>query len=373
MRYLEWLFLLTHLIFSLADGDEGIVLSSVFYGFFIIYGWNLPVNRPMRFKQIYIWLAVSLIIAANFAGVSLNMLLYLYVAKSFFLIGNKQTVWTTTLSGIVWVASEYHSEIKELEQLGAVHFEPPFGVGNYSPQSILIFSVALYVAVSTFTIFFSSAIVAEHNSRKRAEALGEQVEIMAKNLERTRIARDIHDSLGHTLTDLDIQLKVAKKLRDRDPDKAHLAIDKASLLSGQCIEDVSRAIQTMRQSDFDLNRALSNLVEQISNERQVRIQWEVNLPQLSLFTSHQIYCIVKEGLINIRKHSQASQILFQGCSNNREIVLKLKDNGIGFNPQLIHGGFGLQGMVERVREMRGKLEINSVVGTGTEISVIIPR
>ena len=253
--------------------------------------------------------------------------------------------------------------------MGAIDFEPPFGVGNYSPQSILVFSTALYIAVCTFTIFFSSVIVAEYKSRKRAEALSKQVEIMAKNLERTRIARDIHDSLGHTLTDLDIQLKVAKKLRDLDPDKARLAIDKASLLSGQCIEDVSRAVQTMRQNDFNLNRALSNLVEQISNERQIRIQWEIDLPQLSLSTSHQIYCIVKEGLINIRKHSQASQILFQGCSNNTEIVLKLKDNGMGFDAKSVHGGFGLQGMVERVQEIGGKLKINSVVGKGTEILV----
>ena len=84
LRYLEWLFLLTHLIFFLAAGDEGIVLSLVFYGFFVVYGWNLPTDRSRRFKQIYILLAMSLIIGANFAGVSLNMLLYLYVAKSFF-------------------------------------------------------------------------------------------------------------------------------------------------------------------------------------------------------------------------------------------------------------------------------------------------
>ena len=370
LRYLEWVFLTTHFILSVNSGDFNIPLHFAIYSIFIASSYFFPTGLAEKWRQAYILSAMLLIAVANFLNVSLDMLLYIYIAKSFFLIGGKKTIWMTIVAGIAWVASECYSELQE-KQLNSVKFEP-LGFGDYSLQSIFVFSLALYTAVSIFTIFFSSVIVAEQKSRKRAEALAEQVEILAKNLERTRIARDIHDSLGHTLTDLDIQLKVAKKLRDRDPNKTWAAIDKASMLSAQCIEDVSQAVQTMRRNDFNLDRALNNLVEQI-RDSMVQVCWEVNLPQLSLSTSHQIYCIVKEGLINIKKHSRASQISFQAYSTSTEIVLKLKDNGVGFNPKVANGGFGLQGMVERVRVIKGKLEINSFPGKGTEILVTIPR
>jgi signal transduction histidine kinase len=106
-------------------------------------------------------------------------------------------------------------------------------------------------------------MIAEHKSRERAETLAEQVETLAATLERTRIARDIHDSLGHTLTNLDIQLQVALKLHDRDSNKALQSLEHAKQLSSQCIDDVSRVLQTMRQPDFDLNQALETLVEQL--------------------------------------------------------------------------------------------------------------
>ena len=373
LRYLEWLFLAVHLIMAIANDNNQLWLNLVVYSIFIVYSLNFPKEHHRKWQQLYILSAMLLIIAANFADVSLDMLLYLYIAKSFFLIGKKRTIWLTSLAGVGWVASECYSEIRELESLNSVRFEPPFGVGDYNLQSIFIFSLGLYIAIAIFIIFFCSVIVAEYKSRKRAEALAEQVETLAINLERTRIARDIHDSLGHTLTNLDIQLKVARKLRDRDLNKAWQAMDKASVLSAQCIEDVSHAVQTMRHSDFNLNRALENLVEQIRNERAIQIQWEINLPQLSLSTSHQIYCVVKEGLINIQKHSAASKVLFQGYSTATEIVLKLNDNGVGFDPQQVASGFGLQGILERVQTIKGRLEIESVPGEGTQILVTIPQ
>ena len=383
IRYLEWLFLITHLILAIVDGDYQLPFHFSIYGIVIIFSCIFPLGRSLMLRRIYVFSAMLVIVSANFFNVSLDLLVYLYIAKSFFLIGAKSTVWITVFTGIGWVTSECYLEMQEFERLHSLRFESLISVGTtYSPLAILIFSLGLYIAVSTFTIFFSSVIVAEYKSRKRAEALAEQVEILTIDLERTRIARDIHDSLGHTLTNLDMQIKVARKLRGRNSEKTReAAIDKASMLSAQCIEDVSHAVQTMRHSDFNLDHALSNLVEQIRNDscgyglanRTVQIQWDINLPQLSLSTSHQIYCVVKEGLINIQKHACASRILLQGYSTSTEIVLKLQDNGVGFDSQQVNSGFGLKGIVERVHTIRGNLVIDSAPGRGTQILVTIPR
>ena len=373
LRYLEWLFLAVHLLLAVTIGGDKLIVNIAVYCIFIVLSWILPVHRYLKFRQAYILFAMVCIVWANFIGVSLDLLVYLYIAKSFFLVGSKSTIYITIATGIGWIASECFSEMEEVRQ-SSVSFEPPFGFGNFNFNTIFVLSLGLYVAVSIFVIFLSSAIVAEHKSRQRAEALAEQVEILAKNLERNRIARDIHDSLGHTLTNLDIQIKVAQKLRDRDLDRAFQAVDMVATLSAQCIEDVSHAVQTMRRNDFDLELALNNLLEQINyGDRVKKVQWEIDLPQLSLSTSHQIYCVVKEGLINIQKHASASQVNFQGYSTDKQIILKLEDNGVGFDLQQVDSGFGLQGMRERVEVIGGTFKIRSAPDKGTQILVTISQ
>ncbi len=371
LRYLEWLLLAIHLMLAITGGWDRPFLYIAVYGIFLIFSWILPINRPLLLRKAYILLVMSLIVCANFLGVSLDLLLYLYIAKSFLLIRGKNTLYITILTGIGWIASECFAEI---QQLNSLRFEPPFGFDTYNLSTIFIYSSGIYLAGSIFTIFLSSLIVAEHKSRKRAETLAKQVEVLATDLERTRIARDIHDSLGHTLTGLDIQLKVAQKLRDRDISQAFAAIDTAKILSAQCIEDVSHAVRAMRSSNFDLERALNNLIEELrNNERNLQVKWNIDLPQLPVTTNHQIYCIVKEGLINIKKHAQASSICFYGKYNAEEIILRLEDNGIGFTRDRECSGLGLRGVGERVELIGGKLKISSASGRGTQILVTIPR
>lgn len=382
LRYLEWLFLSVHGLLDISDqplditsltgnGSANLLFNFFFYGLFILFSFLFPIHRPRWQRQLYILLAMICIICANFLDVSLDLLIYLYIAKSFFLLGYQSTLMSTIVMGIAWIISECISEIKELEQ--GFRFEPPFGFGSYSLGKIAIHSFGIYVAVSVFVFLFSSVVCAEHRSRKRSEALAEQVEILAADLERTRIARDIHDSLGHTLTNLDIQLEVAQKLRDRDPQKAFLALDTAKKLSSQCIDDVSHAVKTMRYSEFNLERTLSNLIEQIRNSQALRIRWEINLPQLPIATSHHIYCVVKEGLINIQKHAYASSVYFQGQFTATEIVLQLEDDGVGFDLAASTSGSGLKGMAERVQGLGGQLSISSSPNQGTKVLVVIPR
>jgi len=221
-------------------------------------------------------------------------------------------------------------------------------------------------------VFSSFAIIAERKSRCKAEALTRQVETLAATLERTRIARDIHDSLGHVLTTLDIQLEVAQKLRFRNPDKALQSLDTAKLLASQCLTEVRRALQTMRQTDFDLNAALGTLLEQVNQNQTFTIELKVNLPQLPLQTSHQLYCIMQEGLTNIQKHACAKKISLRGQPTADSIIIDLEDDGVGFDSGLPRSGFGLRGMQERVQILGGQLKLSSTPGQGTQIQVRIP-
>jgi signal transduction histidine kinase len=349
---------------------ERMASSLGFYGIFILLSWIFPFERPSWQKIGYLILGIVLAVSTTFAGVNSDLFVFLYLAKSSFLLERKQVYWTTIITGIFWISSQLLSDYIRIN--GSLSLDLPEGFNTYNPLTLALFYFSIYLVSSTFALLFSFMMIAEHKSRERAETLAEQVETLAAALERTRIARDIHDSLGHTLTNLDIQLQVALKLRQRDPDKAFQSLEQAKQLSRQCIDDVSQVLQTMRQSDFDLNQALETLVEQVQQAHPLKIQWDINLPKLPLQTSHHIYCIVKEGLINIQKHADATQIRVRGQSTSNSIVLALEDDGVGFSPELQQSGFGLKGIAERVHLLGGELKIHSTPGGGTQIQVAFP-
>jgi signal transduction histidine kinase len=128
----------------------------------------------------------------------------------------------------------------------------------------------------------------------------------------------------------------------------------------------------MRQSNFNLNEALITLVENVSRNQSFVIHSDVKLPQLPVQTSHQLYCIVQEGLTNIQKHASASFVSLKGYQTSNEIIIELTDNGKGFKVSTPHTGFGLRGMRERVLILGGEIKINSALNSGTQIHVSIP-
>jgi hypothetical protein len=94
IRYLEWLFLAVHLLMEITAGDNKLLFNLTVYGICSIFSWIFPINRTLRFRQAYILLAMLLFVWANFLNVSLDLLVYLYIAKSFFLVGSKSTIYS---------------------------------------------------------------------------------------------------------------------------------------------------------------------------------------------------------------------------------------------------------------------------------------
>lgn len=376
LRYVEWMMIVGVSLGFVLEGAFQISIATSLQIVFCLVGYTLlslvfPINRPLWQRQVYVFSGILLALGMRLAGPGLELFLYLYIAKSCFLLNRKNlilTVTSTVILGLLifvwalpesaWVSSGFCTDLGDPKQI----------------QQIVLGYLSNNLIVTAFIIAFSFMIVAEQKSRKRAQALAEQVETLATALERTRIARDIHDSLGHSLTNLTSRLAVAQqKLRQHDIDAVCQAVDTAKFLASQCIEDVNRALKTIRQSDFDLNQALTALVEQLRHNQALSVQWEINLVKLPLQTSHHIYCIVKEGLINIQKHAHASVVRFRGLSTPEGILLELEDDGQGFDPKLPHLGLGLQGIEERVQMLGGRLTINSIPGSGTQIQIKIPR
>jgi signal transduction histidine kinase len=331
-----------------------------------------PVERSINQKRAYIFLEILLVLFIRLIGFNLDtILIYILIAKSCFLLDRKDVIITVIATGLAWSFISFLTLPLAIEWLSSA--SPP--TADDTKRIIidsLIQDVGYYLAASVFVILMSFVVLAEQKSREQAIALAQEVEVLAATLERTRIAREVHDSLGHTLTTLDVQLELVQRLRQREPEQAIQALDTAKILAKQCLQDVRIAVQTMRSKDFNLNEALKSLIEQVKQNQRFTIRVDVNLPKLPLQTSHQLYCIVQEGLTNIQKHAHASCVTLRGYSTVSAIILELTDDGRGFDCELVRSGFGLRGMQERVQLLGGDLKINTELSKGTCVQVMLP-
>ncbi|MGI0491778.1 sensor histidine kinase [Alkalinema pantanalense CENA528] len=376
LRYVEWTVLIVILVILLVTPS----LTSwnwlptwmifPFLGLVTAMSFGMPLDQSAWQRRSYVFIEFLLVFACQLAGFNFDILLYLLIAKSCFLLSRRDVAITVLGIGCFWLPFQIMLFPKNIEFIQQLN----------KPQDInkLVFSSVInytgsYITASVFVLLFSYAIVAEYKSRQRAETLAQEVEILAATLERTRIAQEIHDSLGHTLTTLDIQLEVAQKMRDRDPQVSLQAVDTAKQLASQSLQDVRHALQTLRSSTVNLNEAVMALVEQTRQHNSFTIQAQLDLPPLPLQASHQLYCVIKESLMNVHKHAAANHVVLNSQTTAEEIYLSFSDDGVGFNTSLPYSGFGLRGMQERIESLGGKIQIKSSPNQGTEITMILPR
>lgn len=216
-------------------------------------------------------------------------------------------------------------------------------------------------------------------SHRQLQDYAEKVAEMATIEERNRLAREIHDSLGHYLTVINVQLEKAMAFRDRNPQVSDLAVSDAKRLAGEALQDIRRSVGALRSTrePFSLIESLTGLVDNLRSS-QLAVEFQIEgceegFSQQSLMT---LYRIAQEGLTNIRKHAQAGCAAVSIKFDGNQASLCIADNGQGFDPgDLSMGGpqYGLQGVRERLELVRGSIEMESTPGKGTKLFVIVPR
>ncbi|BDA66980.1 hypothetical protein RIVM261_029290 [Rivularia sp. IAM M-261] len=192
--------------------------------------------------------------------------------------------------------------------------------------------------------------------------------------ERNRIARDLHDSVGHALTALNFQLQTAMKCK-ADGNQAQLLTEAHELVK-IATKEVRESVKALR-SDALETQSIEELVESLVKdfESTTAILPEVHIDlsvQLPLHLVAPIYRITQEALNNIRKYAKATAVQIHICTTSTGAYLIVKDNGRGFDVEKICGGYGLQGMQERVTVLQGRFSVDSQPGEGCCISVGIP-
>ena len=240
-------------------------------------------------------------------------------------------------------------------------------------------SALLFAFVLAFVLLLVSAVLAEKSSKTKLVAAHQrlreyalQIEDRATLQERNRLAREIHDSVGHYLTAQSIQLENTALFLTDNPTKAHTHLDKARYLGKEALNNIRTSVATLRnnsQPEISIAQLISDFKSRTDLQVSDRLNLPVSLPNEINMT---LFRIIQEALTNVTKHSRATKIAIDLSSNQNRILLSIRDNGIGFDPEQNTTGFGLQSMAERTSALKGKFTIQSQSDRGTEIKIAMP-
>ena len=180
--------------------------------------------------------------------------------------------------------------------------------------------------------------------------------------ERNRIAREIHDTLGHTMTGLSAGIDACIALIDYSVDETKKQLNIISGVARQGLKDVRRSMKKLRPDTLEresLESAIEKLITETMSTSKVSIEFQSFLPSLVFEDDEEdtIYRIVQEGITNAIRHGHASRIFINFKKVDIWLVIRIRDNGIGCKD--IHKGFGLTHMKERVDMLHGTVTYSS--------------
>ncbi|OLP15752.1 two-component sensor histidine kinase [Leptolyngbya sp. 'hensonii'] len=377
--YLEWILLLT---IALSEMTPFFVyqlprfswLNWLGLGLFALMGLRIP--RSGLSKGLYTGLEILLILLVSLVGgIRLYLLLYIVlVIRSCFMFRQCTGLLVTGIAFLLSVLTQTYR---------FQHLTLPMVPVDSGWLRIIWFSSLLLAGLVLFFLqFLANAVLLEKQSREQLAIANEklrqyalQVETLATVQERNRIAREIHDSLGHSLTAFNLHLEAALRLWQSQPDEAQQLLLAARQLGTAALRDVRQSVATLR-SDPLQNQSLEAAIAALAKdfERTIgllpQVQLQITRP-LSPPLRVAVYRIIQEALTNICKYAAATQVRIL-VETTTHLTVLIEDNGKGFDPNQNTTGFGLQGMGERTLALSGTFEIRTAPGAGCCIMAVFP-
>jgi len=374
-RYLEWVAMVfvavSQLLWIMAAVKcDSMIISS--FGLLLLSGivslWT-PKTKKWWYIQLAVQIALICLASAFGARQYYYSILYVLAAKAALSLSGKQLIWFAVALTVVHIASSQYC-LYAMHNIHAMIHPTP----RYYRLLVVECEADLYFILGMITVTFLGRTLIDERASKTAErSLAVEVEALAVKLERARIARDIHDGLGHSLNSTKIQLERAlKTLEENKSDGVLDLLKRCQDSSGASLREVRRAARTEHDDQFSLQKSVLELADEIKQESTLTFSVHLDEVMLPQKVQYQLFYIIQECLTNIRKHSGASQVEITLNLENGQAVLCVRDNGKGFDMNIKHSGFGRKGLFERTDSIGATLKVESVVGQGTAVYVRFP-
>ena len=256
------------------------------------------------------------------------------------------------------------------------------------PVHRLLETCGWFLAASTFVIAFSQLRLKERAAHAELERLAAdieranrrlseyatQVEDLAITKERNRLSREIHDTLGHYLTVIHVQIQAAKTHLDRAPALARECLSRAQKLTHEGLTEVRRSVAVLRSAPTEQRSLVEAITSLVDDFRASGLAAEVRIDGAPRTfagpVEFALYRAVQEALTNVHRHAAASSVVVALHYGDAALALRVTDDGVGTSS--MDGGFGLLGLTERIKLVGGTVEIATSVGRGFSIELTVP-
>jgi signal transduction histidine kinase len=306
---------------------------------------------------------------ANAEGMALRQLPVLFVALAL-------VAWEYELLHVIMF-----SIATAILELGFIYFSPITSRNIFVFLFIAIIRTISFIAVGVFINLLVARLRRQRESLREANAnlahYASTLEQLTVSRERNRLARELHDTLAHSLTAISVSLETAKAYFDIDPAETRQLIDISLEATHVGVDETRRALKALRSSaleDMGLGLAVQRVAESAAARSHLNLTFDLKnpMPTLSPDVEQSIYRVAQEAIENIVNHSRAKNFSVH-LESNDHITLIIQDDGMGFDMKsdASSGHFGLIGMRERAELAGGKLKIESEKGKGTKVVLTI--
>ena len=263
----------------------------------------------------------------------------------------------------------------------------------YPLPAVIIAPFAIQERLMYFSLFFRSLaflvlgyvvtrLVAAQRQQRQALASANQklvrhaatLEQLTVSRERVRLSRELHDTLAHTLSALAVQIDAISAAWEPIPAKARQMLDRMLETTRTGLDETRRSLSALRASPLEemgLVFALRALAEDFTARHALELELAApdNLDDLPVEVEQCFYRVAQEALENITRHARAGKVVVNLGLENGGLALQIQDDGIGFEPSVVHteGRLGIKGMRERADLIGARLDINSRPGKGTSL------
>lgn len=202
----------------------------------------------------------------------------------------------------------------------------------------------------------------------------EQIEKVTLLQERNRLAKELHDTIGHHFTSVTMGLDAVSYLLEKDVDRAKQKVEALANVSRKGLEDIRRHIHQIAPSENEqpLSELLHKIVDSFKENTDTDVQFNRQGREIPISKNIKLAFIrcLQEALTNAKRHGGASEILVDYLFTDYEIVLSIENNGSPIDA--LQPGFGLTAMKERIGELHGNLDITSGTHHGVKLTITVP-
>jgi signal transduction histidine kinase len=347
--------------------------SALLAGFTVAYSQRTRIIEAGRWGG-YAYTILQTLLIVGLLAVPPHQLI---VVVLFFVLSSEVTMMYPPRRVAAWIA--LFSLITLVAYWGVMGANGLMAVPIYVAGYIFFAIFSLQTARAEAARAESERLLAElQAAHRQLQAYAAQAEELAVQQERNRLAREMHDTLGHRLTVSSVQLQAAQRLIPSAPDRATDMVGAVLDEIREGLRELRRTVATLRapvEADLALGAAIKRLAVNFQEATGIAVHLTVadDLPPLDASQRHAMYRGAQEGLTNIQKHAHASAAWVELLHSNGAVALHVRDNGVAVAaPSGDMAGFGLHGLRERAAQLGGQFIVQVVPAGGLEMTMTLP-